>query len=223
MCSKLSASVIALLLGLSQMVLGEGKNIYGLNSYSIIMVVGFTDGNCLTGFPSLETVTSNSCSRSSCTFMNGLRLFPTMMISCNGTLQRLTVAGMFDSGNRANNANRLYPTLQIWRRLHGNSTTYEKIEHSSISRCSLKSNNVQRCTLDSPISVEMGDIIAIGIRPQAPGPRQTLFKIYFSSAGDHTPNYLLQSGTQTFILPSSEVHSNPNSQPLIYLNITEGK
>ena len=180
--------------------------------------------DCLTGFPTLHNVMfSNSCSPS-CTSVgrNGqsqLRLFPTMNISCVGKLEGLTVTGVFSTRQ---NDDRLYPTLQVWRPSVMGSGDYKLTQNRvyDFPRSSSYSPGctiVLQYTLDPPISVETGDIIGILLPPNQDS--QASFRICFSS-DTHTPNYVVGSTATTFTLPSS---SDGASQPLIYLNITEGE
>ena len=99
---------------------------YRLQDYDLIIATGI---GCLTGFPSLDSVTSHSCPSPSCTTEGDpsdrqLRLFPTMIISCTGTLQGLTVVGFFGFS-----AGGVYPTLQIWRPISmmDSTTVYTQI------------------------------------------------------------------------------------------------
>ena len=185
--------------------------------------------DCLTGFPTLQDVmSSNSCS-SSCNTVGDmtkseLRLFPTMNISCVGMLEGLTVAGVFgmmQNGMMRGNDRPRYPALQIWRPSVMDSRNYTltqnrtlKLPSGSVSPA--ECTPVLQYTLDPPISVKTGDIIGILLPPK----NQASFRICFSS-DTHTPNHIVDStSATTFTVPPS---SDGASQPLIYLNITEGE
>ena len=146
-----------------------------------------------------------------------------MNISCNGMLQGLTVAGVF--GTR-NNDDRLYPTLQIWRPISAlGFTTYNQTQNGVYefprSRSySPGSTIVLQYTLNSPISVEVGDIIGITLPPNRQS--QASFRIFFSTAGDPTSNYILNGTSAVTYFPQSSQESGTN-QPLIYLDILEGE
>ena len=175
---------------------------------------------CLSGFPSYDDVTSNTCTGTSCTFQGPnndpeLRIFPMMMISCSGELQGLTVAGVLDESNK------LLPELQIWRPVPSDSMDYNKLVTTSIPYqfpvgfASL-SNNVLNCTLDTAASVVEGDILGILL------PRNHMshakLRIYFTDIS--TPNHILPSTSRsTFTPPSTQV---VYVQPLIYLHIKPG-
>ena len=174
--------------------------------------------NCLTGFPTLGEVTSNTCP-SSCTFEGissrvQLRLFPTMIITCSGVLQGLTVAGQFGS-----RTDRPYNVLQIWRPKSASSNEYNRNSTYEFPlSCSTIFTTVQQCNLASPISVEMGDIIGI-VLPRNNN-NQASYRIHFSTTSP-TPNYILDdSAATTFNLPATV---DDNNQPLIYLDILEGE
>ena len=138
------------------------------------------------------------------------------MISCNGELQGLTVAGVLHEDNIQ------LPELQIWRPVPSDSMNYNKLETTSIPYqfpvgCTSLSNNVLNCTLDTAASVVEGDILGILL------PRNHMnhakLRIYFTAMS--TPNHIFPSTSSTsFTLPSTL--PTVNAQPLIYLHIKPG-
>ena len=132
-----------------------------------------------------------------------------MMISCNGELQGLTAAG--EDGT----ADSPLPELQIWRPSPDNSMNYSKIQFPV--GCTTPSSNLLNCTLDTALSVVVGDII--GILLPRNNPTKAKFLIYFNT-GMSTTNHILSLTSQSFTLPSTL--PTDNAQPLIYLHIKPG-
>lgn len=134
-------------------------------------------------------------------------------------LQGVTVAGVF--GTRTND-DRLYPTLQIWRPIPAlNSTAYNQTQNGVYefprSRSySPGSTSVLQYTLNSPISVEVGDIIGLALPPNSQN--EASFRVYFSTIGASTSHYILTNTTATTYTLQSSQESRTN-QPLIYLDI----
>ena len=169
----------------------------------------------MSGFPSPTNVTSHSC-QSSCTegIINAqqLRIFPTMMITCNGVIQGLTVAGEFVRKTRP------FPELQIWRPGPDGSMTYTKTTQAFVfpHGCTSLSSNVQCCILNTSLYVEVGDIV--GILLPRKHKNQAGFWIYFTETS--TPNYVLGSVSTSFTVPSTQ--PDYVVQPLIYFYIMPG-
>ena len=190
-----------------------------------VFLILYSGQTCLSGFPSYDDVTSNSCP-ASCNFEGEtsgqggglqLRIFPMMMISCNGELQGLTVAGDLEFDRDSDN-----PELQIWRPTPAGSMTFNKevtLLYSFPSGCTSLPNDVQNCTLNSPLFVEVGDIIGI-LLPR--NHKNTRFRIYFNETS--TPNHLISSSTSitSYSASDSSQALNGNAQPLIYLHIMPG-
>lgn len=172
---------------------------------------------CLSQFPSLTEVTSHSCDTSCTEGGNSpeLRIFPMMMITCNGLVRRLTVAGRFGTMGES------FPELQIWRPASfvTTSTTFIRTATLPFPRdCDSLPNNVQQCTLSTPLSVSSGDIIGLLLPPNIN--RQARFRVYFT--GTSTPSYILDRSMSLFTLPSTPGPADANAQPLIYLEIGTG-
>ncbi len=173
--------------------------------------------SCLDGFPS---VTDNTCTSSSCPFQGltsawQLRLFPSMRITCNGTLDGLSIAGETRSEGE-------YPILQIWRLDLISSMTYRRISEYtlsiSISGCmrTLLPNNVWQCTVSPSINVEEGDIIGISL-PRIQH-KKSAFGIYFTSSSSVTSYILGSTSATAFSVPGSTTAS---VQPVLTLDIQE--
>lgn len=179
---------------------------------------------CLSGFPSPINVTTpyclSCCTPEGSTSSRQLRIFPTMTIICNGTINGITVAGQFGRKGRP------FPVLQIWRPGPDDSMTYTTTTPvvsfplndlcSSLSTDSIL--NVQRCYLVRSIFVEVGDII--GILLPRNHIKQAGFLIYFT--GTDTPSYEASLSDTSFTLPSDSTQPDYDVQPLLYLDITPG-
>ena len=132
-----------------------------------------------------------------------------MMITCNGELQGLTVAGEF--GNTM-----VHPELQIWRPTSTGNIIFNRettLTYRFPVGCSSASNSVQQCSF-SALRVEVGDIIAILLPSIKSG--KAGFQIYFT--GMFTPYSELSISSMSFSVPSSQL----GAQPLIYLDIVPG-
>ncbi len=171
--------------------------------------------SCLDGFPSVTVCTSLSCSfqgESGNSDSRQLRLFPSMNITCNGTLVGLSVAGETRNGETD-------PILQIWRLNISTSNDYERIsDYPFPIGCTELPNNVWQCNLTSPIDVEVGDIIGINL----PHNHQNAatFGIYFTSPSSFTSYILGSELDTTFSVPGSTTAS-PSAQPVLTLDIQE--
>ena len=173
--------------------------------------------SCLDGFPSVIEVTDNTCPSAitSCPFqmyitIRKLHLFPSMRITCNGTINGLFVAGETRSG--ADNTD--YPILQIWRPT--SPTSFMKIsEYEFPIGCTLRPNNVWQCTVSPSINVEEGDIIGISL-PTRSG---SAFGIYFTSPSSFTSYILTSESVIRFPAPGSS--TTASVQPVLTLGIRE--
>ncbi len=218
----MSTIAVYLLLSLSVLctINGQGRSMLELDS-SLILSTGsciialislWSAGqSCLDGFPS---VTDNTCTpSSSCSFQGGngnsrqLHLFPSMRITCNGTLEGLSVAG--ETQTKTGN-----PILQIWRPT--SPTSYMKISEYEFPPigCTQPTNNVWQCTVSPSINVEEGDIIGISL----PGLQKSAFGIYFTSPSSFASYILDSESVTTFSAPGSTTAS---VQPVLTLDIRE--
>jgi len=189
---------------------------------SLCCIDVFTGQPCLSGFPSAIEVNNNSCpmscNRSSMEMGSGrqLRLFPSMIISCTGSMERITVAGLTGEGVR-------FPIVQVWRPSEHNHFTQEadillnrRLDCSSSN--SQGNVTVRNCTLDPPIVVIPGDILGLVL----PRNNQAAFIILFSEVLDSTQHYIVDNtnSVEATIQPSGLINA---SLPLIRLAINESE
>ncbi len=133
-----------------------------------------------------------------------------MRITCNGTLDGLSVAGETQGGGD-------YPILQIWRLTSPTSNHYERTlsEYEFPIGCTELSNNVWQCTVSPSINVEEGDIIGISL----PTRLGSAFGIYFTSPSSFTSYILTSESVIRFPAPGSS--TTASVQPVLTLDIRE--
>lgn len=134
-----------------------------------------------------------------------------MNITCNGSVEGLTVAGQFEDRNEP------YPEFQVWRPTTNGNPTFIKTTRvvQFPVNCSSTTDNVYTCSLNY-LPVQEGDIIGV-IFPRS-NRNFAAFQIF---CGPNTAYYSLSDVNEdTYTLQESDSREAP--QPLIYLDILRG-
>ena len=174
---------------------------------------------CLNGFPRMRDNQRQMVRRIG--NFNTIRLIPEMNFTCNGTVEKVMVAGKIQKGS-----NRIPMQLQIWRPENNITEQYRRVNNISLSPMSDSLNSIGKlriiddvipvyeCKLNMKVLVEPGDILGI----ELPHRRNTGFELYSITESQLT-NYIFKHGQSNTTLDLSKSDKETTSQPLIRLEI----